>query len=95
MFWIYIHCNGPAEGKVVGEFDEWNHANTEGLAQLKKGQVSDEGDFIRAAEKKATFFLFTFKCWCSLVEIVSITDDTSGVIYVCISGMKRLLKALF
>jgi hypothetical protein len=61
LFWIYIHYNGPGEGKVVAEFDKWNYDNTQELAQLKKGQVSDEGGFIRAAGKKARFFLFAFK----------------------------------
>ncbi|KAJ4307318.1 hypothetical protein N0V88_000701 [Collariella sp. IMI 366227] len=54
LFWICIHCDGPVEGTVVAQFDKWNYADTEELAQLKKGQISDEGDFIRAAEKNFT-----------------------------------------
>ena len=54
LFWICIHCDGPGEGKVVAQFDKWNYADTEELAQLKKGQISDEGDFIKAAGKNFT-----------------------------------------
>ncbi|KAK4243176.1 hypothetical protein C7999DRAFT_44951 [Corynascus novoguineensis] len=54
LFWICIHCDGPGEGTVVAQFDKWNYADTEELAQLKKGQISDEGDFIKAAEKNFT-----------------------------------------
>ncbi|KAI1322072.1 hypothetical protein F5Y16DRAFT_413488 [Xylariaceae sp. FL0255] len=38
LFWIYIHYNGPNE-------------NTEELAKLKKGEVSDEGDFIKTVNR--------------------------------------------
>ena len=41
LFWICIHCDSPGEGKVVAQFDKWNYADTEELAQLKKGQISD------------------------------------------------------
>jgi len=54
LFWICIHCDGPGKGKVVAQFDKWNYADTEELAQLKKGQISDEGGFIKAAEKNFT-----------------------------------------
>ncbi|KAB5513466.1 hypothetical protein GE09DRAFT_1013846 [Coniochaeta sp. 2T2.1] len=54
LFWICIHCDGPGEGTVVAQFDKWNYADTEELAQLKKGQISDEGDFIKAVEKNFT-----------------------------------------
>ena len=53
-FWICIHCDGPGEGTVVAQFDKWNYANTEELARLKKGEISDEGDFIKAAEENFT-----------------------------------------
>jgi len=63
LFWICIHCDGPGEGKVVAEFDKWNYADTEELAQLKKGQVSHEGDFIRAAEKNFTPYYRPMVSW--------------------------------
>ena len=51
LFWICIHYNGS--GKDIGptEFESWNYENDDRLADLKKGQVSDEGDFIRRIEK--------------------------------------------
>ncbi len=54
LFWICIHCDGPGEGTVVAQFDKWNYANTEELARLKKGEICDEGDFIKAAEENFT-----------------------------------------
>jgi len=54
LFWICIHCDGPVEGTVVAQFDKWNYAKTEELARLKKGEISDEGDFIKAAEENFT-----------------------------------------
>ncbi|KAK5633468.1 hypothetical protein RRF57_009182 [Xylaria bambusicola] len=51
FFWICIHYDGCGQGRVVSEFDEWNDAGTEKLASLKKGVISDEGDFVRIAER--------------------------------------------
>ncbi|KAF1965563.1 hypothetical protein BU23DRAFT_593649 [Bimuria novae-zelandiae CBS 107.79] len=44
LFWICIHYNG-SQGRVVQEFDKWNYANTEELAKLKLGTVSDDEIF--------------------------------------------------
>ncbi|KAJ5318440.1 hypothetical protein N7476_004860 [Penicillium atrosanguineum] len=49
IFWICIHYDGPGNGKVVEKFDEWNFRDTEALADLKKGAISDEADFVRSA----------------------------------------------
>ncbi|KAL2015346.1 hypothetical protein VTK56DRAFT_5778 [Thermocarpiscus australiensis] len=51
LFWIYTHCNGPGKGEVVAEFDKWNYANTEELAKLKLGTVSDKDIFLNTAEE--------------------------------------------
>ncbi|KAH6881086.1 serine/threonine-protein kinase Sgk2 [Thelonectria olida] len=56
LFWICIHCNGPDEGRVIPRFEKWNYVDIEELAELKKGQVSHEGDFIRAAEENFTSY---------------------------------------
>jgi hypothetical protein len=47
LFWICIHCNGPNKERVVPQFDKWNYADTEELAKLKLGTVSDEGIFCK------------------------------------------------
>lgn len=50
LFWICIHRTGPnGEGRVVPRFDKWNYADTEELAEIKKGTVVHEGDFLKMA----------------------------------------------
>lgn len=44
LFWICTHFDRAA-ARVVPRFDKWNYANTDELADLKKGQVVQEGDF--------------------------------------------------
>ncbi|CAM1503445.1 Fc.00g082210.m01.CDS01 [Cosmosporella sp. VM-42] len=56
LFWICIHYNGADEARVVLEFDKWNYVDTGELANLKKGQVSHEGDFIKTAEENFTSY---------------------------------------
>lgn len=46
LFWICIHYEGPGKGRVVEQFDKWNYMNTEELARMKKGLVSDGTDFL-------------------------------------------------
>ncbi|KAH7033922.1 hypothetical protein B0J12DRAFT_607968 [Macrophomina phaseolina] len=46
LFWICIHYEGPGKGRVVERFDKWNYMNTEELAGVKKGLVSDGTDFL-------------------------------------------------
>jgi hypothetical protein len=53
LFWICIHYNG-SQGRVVQQFDKWNYANTEELAKLKLGTVSDDEIF-----RKTTLEHFT------------------------------------
>ncbi|OAA64472.1 Protein kinase-like domain protein [Niveomyces insectorum RCEF 264] len=55
LFWICIHYNGPDESSwVVPRFENWSYVDTELLAEIKKGQVSHEGDFIRSIEEHFT-----------------------------------------
>ncbi|KAH7109238.1 hypothetical protein B0J13DRAFT_663847 [Dactylonectria estremocensis] len=63
LFWICIHCNEPDEGRVVPRFEKWNYVGTEELAELKKGQVSHEGDFIRTAEENFTSYYRPLTLW--------------------------------
>ncbi|KAF1365192.1 hypothetical protein EJ07DRAFT_150724 [Lizonia empirigonia] len=53
LFWICIHYDGPNKGRVMKRFDKWNYADTEELAEIKKGIVGDERDFLKTVE--ATF----------------------------------------
>lgn len=54
LFWICIHYDGP--GKDIGktEFENWNYEHDKQLADLKKGMVSDEVDFLKRAEENFT-----------------------------------------
>ncbi|PQK08000.1 hypothetical protein BB8028_0001g00810 [Beauveria bassiana] len=54
LFWICIHYNGPDDGKTVQRFEKWNYVDTEELAELKKGQVSHEQDFIKTTKQYFT-----------------------------------------
>ncbi|KAK2667219.1 Argonaute linker 2 domain, partial [Fusarium oxysporum f. sp. vasinfectum] len=56
LFWICIHYNGADEARIVLEFDKWNYVDMGELANLKKGQVSHEGDFIKTAEENFTSY---------------------------------------
>ncbi|KAI1382494.1 uncharacterized protein F4822DRAFT_423556 [Hypoxylon trugodes] len=51
LFWICIHYNGPNEDIGRTEFESWNYESDGNLAGLKKGMVSDEGDFIKTTEE--------------------------------------------
>jgi hypothetical protein len=52
LFWICIHYSGPDKGsKVVPRFDKWNYVDMTESAELKKGRVADEGDFVEIVEE--------------------------------------------
>ncbi|KAK3984848.1 hypothetical protein QBC44DRAFT_345753 [Cladorrhinum sp. PSN332] len=63
LFWICIHCDGPGEGKVVAQFDKWNYADTEELAKLKLGTVSDEDIFCKTMEEFFTEYYRPLLPW--------------------------------
>ena len=54
LFWICIHYNGPGEDIGATEFEKWNYVDMRELAKLKKGEVSDERDFLNTAEENFT-----------------------------------------
>ena len=55
LFWICIHYNRPnEESRVVPRFDQWNYADMGFLAEVKKGTLGDEGDFLNTAEENFT-----------------------------------------
>jgi hypothetical protein len=63
LFWICIHCDGPGEGKIVAKFDKWNYADTEELAKLKLGTVSDEDIFRKTMEEFFTQYYQPLLPW--------------------------------
>jgi hypothetical protein len=54
LFWICIHSNGPHKDIVVSHFDKWNYANTEELALLKMGTISNDNIFLKEVMKHFT-----------------------------------------
>uniref|UniRef100_A0A0B7KTE2 Fungal-type protein kinase domain-containing protein n=1 Tax=Bionectria ochroleuca TaxID=29856 RepID=A0A0B7KTE2_BIOOC len=52
LFWICIHYNGPDDGKPVPRFEKWNYVDTDELAELKKGEIADEEDFLKKVAKE-------------------------------------------
>ncbi|WPJ66546.1 hypothetical protein SMAC4_14062 [Sordaria macrospora] len=56
LFWICVHYNGPSESRVVEGFNQWNYIRPVMLANLKKGHVVHEGDFIKSAEANFTAY---------------------------------------
>ncbi|OBS20584.1 hypothetical protein FPOA_06941 [Fusarium poae] len=70
LFWICIHYNGADETRVVQEFDKWNYVDTGELANLKKGQVSHEGDFIKTAKENFTSYYQPLVPWVNRVRKV-------------------------
>jgi len=63
LFWICIHFNGPNEGRIVPQFDRWNYADTEELARLKLGTVSDEDIFHKTAMEYFTDYYEPLVPW--------------------------------
>lgn len=62
FFWICIHYNAGEDAGPT-EFDSWNYESDDKLADLKKGQVSDEGDFIKRVEKNFTSYYQSLIPW--------------------------------
>ncbi|OAA42148.1 serine/threonine-protein kinase Sgk2 [Metarhizium rileyi] len=54
LFWICIHYD--AQGKSIGptRLDDWNTDNDDKLVASKKGEIADEEDFLKNAEKNFT-----------------------------------------
>ncbi|GFF93350.1 hypothetical protein IFM53868_07156 [Aspergillus udagawae] len=64
LFWICIHYNGPGdEGRVIPRFDKWNYADMEELAEMKKGIVAHEGDFLKLASENFGEYYLPLKAW--------------------------------
>ena len=67
LFWICIHCDGLDEkGKVkrrrVPQYEKWNYADTEALADSKGGLVIEEERFNKATAGFTTTFQSLAPC---------------------------------
>ncbi|GLA56068.1 hypothetical protein AnigIFM63604_004245 [Aspergillus niger] len=57
LFWICIHYEAPDKNsRIVSEFEKWNFVTVKELANLKKGIVADEGDFLEIAKESFTSY---------------------------------------
>ncbi|KAH8690351.1 hypothetical protein GQ44DRAFT_833064 [Phaeosphaeriaceae sp. PMI808] len=56
LFWICIHYDGPGKDAGPTEFECWNYESSQKLAELKKGLISDERDFLKTMETKFTSY---------------------------------------
>ncbi|KAL5398112.1 hypothetical protein PMIN03_012809 [Paraphaeosphaeria minitans] len=54
LFWICVHYSEAGRDIGPTEFECWNYESSGKLAELKKGLVSDERDFLKTAEGKFT-----------------------------------------
>jgi hypothetical protein len=56
LFWVCVHYDGP--GKDIGstEFECWNYESSGKLAELKKGLISDERDFLKTVKVRFTTY---------------------------------------
>ncbi|KAJ2996128.1 hypothetical protein NUW58_g1072 [Xylaria curta] len=56
LFWICIHYD--AKGRDLGptEFDSWNYESDKKLVRSKKGEITDEEDFLKNAEETFTSY---------------------------------------
>ncbi|KAE8397967.1 hypothetical protein BDV37DRAFT_276489 [Aspergillus pseudonomiae] len=63
IFWICIHYPAFTKKKVVRRFEKWNYVDMEELAELKKGTVAHEGDFLHMVEDLFTDFYKPLGPW--------------------------------
>lgn len=71
LFWICIHYDGPnTKSRVVPKFEKWNYMDTEELAKAKKGEVADEGDFLKTAEDNFTSYYQPLIPWANRLRKV-------------------------
>jgi hypothetical protein len=54
LFWVCIHYDGPGRDIGSTDFECWNYESNGKLAELKKGLISDERDFLKTVEARFT-----------------------------------------
>ena len=67
----------PNESIVVERFEKWNYLDTEELATQKGGQIYNEGQFIKAAQKHFTSHYQTLVPWVNRLRRVVFPNDKS------------------
>ncbi len=75
LFWVCIHYNEPGKEGRVTEYDCWNYEDTTKLADLKKGTVSHEGDFLRKAKINFTPYYQKLVPWMNRLRKAVFPND--------------------
>lgn len=95
FFWICIHYSEPDKKPgVVPQFEKWNYIDMEELAELKKGIVSDEGDFKKTMDEHFTLYYHSLRPWMNRLRKVVFPNgrrwgkDDKGLY----SRMKKILR---
>jgi hypothetical protein len=96
LFWICIHYDGPnTERIIIPRFEKWNYIDTEELAAIKKGEVADEGDFLKTAEENFTMYYQPLIPWVNRMRRVVFPGGVrrkkpDPMLYL---GMKEIIQA--
>ncbi|KAL2801971.1 hypothetical protein BJX63DRAFT_426405 [Aspergillus granulosus] len=95
IFWICIHYDGPTHSRVVPRFEKWNYVDMEELAELKKGVVAHEGDFMKMVHENITQFYRSLAPWINRLRKVVFPSGgrweyTDEALY---SMMQKVLRA--
>ncbi|OJD21394.1 hypothetical protein ACJ73_07263 [Blastomyces percursus] len=54
LFWICVHYSGPNTSRVVERFEKWNFMDTEELADMKIGVISEGDKFLKTTTEYFT-----------------------------------------
>lgn len=95
ILWICIHYDGPGMSRVVRKFEIWNYVDTEELANLKKGIIAHEGDFIHMTDEHFSDFYKPLSPWVNRLRKIVFPnggrwEEEDKGLY---SRMKTMLKA--
>lgn len=94
LFWICIHYN--TNGKDIGPtgFDDWNFESDDNLADIKKGVIGDEEDFLKKADKHFTSHYRPMAPWVNRLrrEVFPSNQRWKRLEPELYSRMKRILR---
>lgn len=74
LFWICIHYTGPLRPGRVTKFESWNYEHITKLADIKKGTIADEGDFLETIEENFTLYYQPLIPWVNRLRKVVFPD---------------------
>jgi hypothetical protein len=95
LFWICIHYDGPCKERIVPRFEKWNYVDMEELAEIKKGVVAEEGDFLKSSEENFTAYYQPLIPWVNKMRRVVFPDGArrKTPVPTLYRGMKQIIQA--